>query len=107
MIGQQMASPEAHAAALVVERLEKGHAHDVVEMGMGKEDVDVARALGLELLAQRAKPGAGVEDEDVGIAAHLQAGGVAAIALIGRSSTGNAATNAPECNGKAAGHLSS
>src|SRR6185312_5233761 len=90
---------DAHAVSFGEKRREKRQADDMVEVAMREEDVDVADFLILDQrIAERAEPGAGVEDEDVLAAADFDARRVAAIADCLRSRAGDASAHAPEPN---------
>ncbi len=58
------------------------------------------RPLALQLLAEAAQARARVEDQQVVAAAHLQAGGVAAVARVVGTRTGDRAAHAPKGHGE-------
>src|SRR3546814_1914545 len=78
-LGNQVSGPEADAVALVEQRREEGQADDVVVMRVREEDVGFQGAVLAKLLAERPQARAGVEDQQLVAAVHLQAGGVAAV----------------------------
>ena len=77
-----------------------GTPDNVVEMAVGQEQIDVARALALQLLAQWAQARPGIEDQQMRPAADFQARGVAAVALVAVAGAGDTAAHAPEGDGK-------
>ena len=63
MIRQQVAGPDADPVARHEHRPEKRKAEDVIEMGVGQEDIDIERAVRLhQRVAQVADAGARVEN---------------------------------------------
>ena len=78
---RQMPAPELERVALVVGRPEERQADDVIHVGVGEEQVRADRlAVRDHLAAELAQPGAGVEDQPLLPAAHLDTGRVAAVA---------------------------
>ena len=93
----QMPGPEADVAVRLVARREKRHADDVIEMGVAVEQVEMqALAVAHQRIAERPQPRAAVEDQQTVAAAHLDTGGVAAIAHGLRPRARYAAAHAPK-----------
>src|SRR3546814_8639368 len=95
-LGNQVSGPEADAVALVEQRREEGQADDVVVMRVREEDVGFQGAVLAKLLAERPQARAGVEDQKLVAAMHLQAGGVAAVPQVAVAWTGDRAAGSPE-----------
>src|SRR4051812_47442602 len=83
----------------LVSREKKRQTLDVVPVRMGKEQMQINRRAP-ELLVQRktefADAGAGVENDDVAIRAHFDAGRIAAVTDGRRSRNGNRSPDTPE-----------
>src|SRR5690349_3540263 len=92
-----MPRPQAEAILRLEERPEKRQPAHVVEVGMSEEEVRL-EAHALEGLAQVAQAGARVEEQPPLAAAHLERGGVAAVARGRRARAGDAAAHAPEAH---------
>jgi hypothetical protein len=65
-------------------------------MGVGQEQIAAQRTAPAQVLAEQAQARAGIEHQQVLAAAHLQAGGVAAVSAIALARTGDGTANAPE-----------
>ena len=68
----------------------------MIEMGMREKMIRIHHAAIIERVAEQAKPGPGVEDQQPVAAAHFDAGGVSAVTGGGFARTGDAAADAPE-----------
>src|SRR5690606_27709397 len=89
-----------------VERSKEGQALNMIPVSVCDEDVGADRQLFQQGLRQRKDTGTGIKDEQFArIAAHLDAGRVAAVARGMRTGRGNRATYAPETNHHAATFL--
>src|SRR6266566_2180266 len=92
-----MASPDADVVARIVARGKERQTMDVVEMGVGVEQIEIARIPAPEQLgAQVAQPRTAVEDQQVLAAANLNARSVAAIPGGPQARAGDAAAYPPE-----------
>src|SRR5579885_183703 len=95
----QVAGPDAQPAARVVARGEKRQPDDVVEMRVAEQQVEVGRvAFLLQVLAEQANPRTGVEHQEAAAAAHLDAGGVAAVTGSVRPRCGDTSAHTPEAD---------
>src|SRR3546814_13218091 len=94
-VGNQVSGPEADAVALVEQRREEGQADDVVVMRVREEDVGFQGAVLATLLAERPQARAGVDDQQLVAAVHLQAAGVAAVPQAALPWTGDSAARSP------------
>src|SRR6202034_636148 len=93
---RQAAEPEMEAVSRQVERREERDAADMVDMGVGEQHVRLDRRAGREQrAAERANPGAGIEDEQLVVASNFNAGRVAAIARSARTRHRDTATHTP------------
>ncbi len=92
----EVAGPELEAVLLAVGRAKERKAVDVIDVGVGQEDLSVQAVLAVQADAQRAHAGAGVEDQPLVTAHHLEAGGVATIAERVRSGAWHRAADPPE-----------
>jgi len=100
----QVPGPQAKAVFRLEERPEEGQAADMVEMRVREEQIGVER-LSLEGLAQIPDAGAGVEEQQPLAAAHLERGGVAAVARGARAGAGDRAAHAPEAHAESGSRM--
>jgi hypothetical protein len=77
-------------------RVEEREALDVVPVNVAEEHVRSDGHLGQQLLAEQAKPGAAVEDEDGLAGAHFDTAGVAPDLHRARPGRGDAPADSPE-----------
>ncbi|RMD61935.1 MAG: MFS transporter [Alphaproteobacteria bacterium] len=84
----------------IEQRVEEGQTDDVIEMGVGEKHVPIQGPFAEQRLTQYARAGADVKHEQMRSAAHFEARGVAAVAAMGITGTGNGAAHAPESHEK-------
>ena len=82
---REVTRPCRDAYARIVERKKERQPDDVVVVAVGEEQVELVHTRRHQFLACRAGAGTGIEQQRVGSAAHFNAYGVAAVALILRA----------------------
>ena len=98
---RQPAEPEMEAVARQVEGGEERNAADMVDMGVGEQHVGLDRRAGRQQrTAERPDAGAGIKDEQLVVASHLDARRIAAVSGGAGSRHGDAAPHAPEPHGE-------
>ena len=103
----QMPRPDGQLDVRPVERRKERHAQDVVVVAMGEEDVEIVDAVLDQRQSGGAQARARVEDQRMRPAAHLDAGGVAAVAEKLPARHGHAAAHTPEPYPELVGHATS
>src|SRR5688572_10276021 len=96
----EVSGPQAEAVVRLEERAEEGQPADMVEVRVGEEQIRIHRSILGQRVAQVAQPGPGIEHQQALAAAHLERGGVAAIARGARPGAGDRAAHAPEAHGE-------
>jgi hypothetical protein len=67
-----------------IERLEVRKSHDVIPVGMGEDEVELAAFFFEELIAETADAGSGIDNDDVtALGSNFDAGGVSAVLEVG------------------------
>ena len=82
----------------VIRGLEEGHAADVIEMGVREKHMRVEFGAPFQAVAEIAQPRAGVENQKLVAAPHLERGGVAAIAHRVWRRTSDASADPPKAD---------
>ena len=94
----QVTGMDAQPVAGLEQRDEKGHPRDVVDMGMGQQNVGIDEPRSVQLGPQSAQAGACIQNEQVARAADFEAGRVSSVAGVLRAGTGDRSADAAEAD---------
>ena len=97
-----MPGPDTQRVLRLERVAEEGKSHDMIDMGMRQEQIDIGDAVLRDRFAEVTQPRPGIENEQAGTAADLDTGGVTAIDGGVLARTGDRTAHAPEPDEKIA-----